>query len=494
MLSVCPYFHVHQPYRVKSYRVFDIAKDGEYFNDEGESDLNNRKIIEKVAEKSYRPTNLILKQLLHNHPEFRFNLSFSGTVLEQFEKYTPDVLESFRELVATGRVEILADTYHHSLAFFYSLPEFERQVKKHERKIKKLFGVKPKVFRNTELSYRNDLAKWCDDNGYLGIMAEGWDKYLGWRSPNYLYRPVGCKNIKVLLKNYQLSDDIAFRFGNKDWEGWPLTAETFAEWIHAHHGNGNTVNLFMDYESFGEHQWEDTGIFDFLKSLPKYVLRHHDTSFKTATETINSYETVGEYNVPDILTWADTDRDLTAWTGNDIQRDAIKAVYRLEPKVMSSNSRKLIEIWRKLQTSDHFYYMCTKWSNDGDVHAYFSPYQSPYDAYIAYMNTLSDLDWRIDEAITKKNTRNSKKEKNFNDGEELQSVTVSSVTENKKYKETERALNHDLYKGFNSHSYKTNFSTPENVTIKENNLSKRLWFGSFIRKIKSFIGFDTNDN
>lgn len=398
MLTVCPYFHVHQPYRVKNYRVFDIGHDSEYFNDESETDLNNRKIVEKVAQKSYRPTNKILKELLDKHPEFRFNLSFSGTVLDQFEQYAPDVLESFQELVATGRVEILADTYHHSLAFFYSVPEFARQVAQHNKRIKELFGVTPKVFRNTELSYRNDLAKWCEDNGYLGIMAEGWDKYLGWRSPNYLYRPAGCNKIKVLLKNYKLSDDIAFRFGNKEWESWPLSADTYSSWIHSHHGDGQTVNLFMDYESFGEHQWEDTGIFEFLRALPETLMRHPDTSFKTATETVESYDVAGEYDVPDVLTWADTDRDLTAWTGNDIQRDAIKATYDMESDVIGTNDDSIIETWRKLQTSDHFYYMCTKWSNDGDVHAYFSPYKSPYEAYIAFMNALSDLQLRVSHA------------------------------------------------------------------------------------------------
>jgi len=226
-------------------------------------------------------------------------------------------------------------------------------------------------------------------------MAEGWDKYFGWRSPNFLYRPAGCSRIKVLLKNYKLSDDIAFRFGNQGWANYPLQADTYADWIHAHHGDGETVNLFMDYESFGEHQWEDTGIFEFLRALPTMVLRHPDTSFKTATETVESYDAKGEYDVPDVLTWADTDRDLTAWVGNDIQRDAIAATYGMEASVMKTRKRDLIETWRKLQTSDHFYYMCTKWSHDGDVHAYFSPYQSPYDAYIAFMNALSDLQLRV---------------------------------------------------------------------------------------------------
>lgn len=398
MITVCPYFHVHQPFRVKKYRVFDIGNDPYYFNDDSDTDLNNQKIIKKVAEKSYLPTNRILKGLLDTHPEFKFAFSFSGVVLEQFEEYAPEVLESFQELVASGRVEVLADTYHHSLAFFYSRPEFERQVKLHEEKIIELFGVTPKVFRNTELSYNNDLARWCEEHGYKGIMAEGWDPVLGWRSPNFVYSPVGCEKIKVLLKNYRLSDDIAFRFGEQSWEGWPLNAEKFADWVHAYHGDGQTVNLFMDYETFGEHQWEDTGIFKFLWALPETLLRDNDTSFKLPSETIDAYESVGEIDVPHILTWADTDRDLTAWTGNDIQRSSIDAIYALEDDVLATNDSSIIENWRKLQTSDHFYYMCTKWFNDGDVHAYFSPYQSPYDAHIAFMNALSDLELRVQKA------------------------------------------------------------------------------------------------
>ena len=398
MLSVCPYFHVHQPFRVKRFRVFDIGNDTEYFNDSSETDLNNKRIAEKVADKSYRPATAVLQELLDNHPEFRFALSFSGTALEQFEAYTPDVLESFQKLVASGRVEILADTYHHSLAFFYSQPEFERQVALHAKKIKELFNYTPKVFRNTELSYRNDLAHWCDSHGYKGIMAEGWDKYLGWRSPNFVYTPIGAKNIKVLLKNYKLSDDVAFRFSNQGWESWPLSAETYADWIHSHHGDGQTINLFMDFETFGEHQWEDTGIFNFLRALPSTLMKRSDTTFLTPSETIDAYDSVGEFDVPDILTWADTDRDLTAWIGNDIQRDAIHATYALESDVLKTQDEELIETWRKLQTSDHFYYMCTKWFQDGDVHAYFSPYESPYDAYIAFMNSLSDLQLRVNYA------------------------------------------------------------------------------------------------
>ncbi len=402
MLTVCPYFHVHQPHRIKRYRVFDIGNDSEYFNADDGSDLNNEKVLRKVAEKSYIPTTRLLQNLLEKYPEFRFSLSFSGTVLDQFEAYLPDVLHSFQELVKSGRVEILADTYYHSLAFFYSRSEFERQVELHKNRIQELFGYTPRVFRNTELSYTNSLAKWCEDNGYLGIMAEGWDPILGWRSPNYLYTPKGCSTIKVLLKNYKLSDDIAFRFGNKGWASYPLSSDTYAQWVHAHHGDGETINLFMDFETFGEHQWEDTGIFNFLSALPEKILSHGETSFKTASETVGAYNSVGEIDVPHILTWADTDRDLTAWVGNDIQRDAISSIYAMESDVLATEDIALIETWRKLQTSDHFYYMCTKWSDDGDVHAYFSPYQSPYDAYIAFMNALSDLQLRVTQARVKK--------------------------------------------------------------------------------------------
>lgn len=402
MLTVCPYFHVHQPHRIKKYRVFDIGNDSEYFNAKDDTDLNNEKVLRKVAAKSYIPATEVLGNLLERHPEFRFALSFSGTALDQFEEYMPEVLERFQRLVASGRVEILADTYYHSLAFFYSRSEFERQVALHKARVESLFGYTPRVFRNTELSYTNDLAKWCEDNGYLGIMAEGWDPVLGWRSPNYVYTPKGCSSIKVLLKNYKLSDDIAFRFGNRGWASYPLKAETFAHWVHAHHGDGQTINLFMDFETFGEHQWEDTGIFNFLHSLPGKILSHGETSFKTPSETVNEYASVGEFDVPHILTWADTDRDLTAWVGNDIQKDAIALVYRIEDDVLKTEDPKLIETWRRLTTSDHFYYMCTKWFQDGDVHAYFSPYESPYDAYIAFMNAISDLQLRVQESIRKK--------------------------------------------------------------------------------------------
>lgn len=378
---------------MKKYRVFDIGRDTEYFNADGETDLNNRRIMEKVAKKSYVPATSLLISLLKRHPEMRVSFSFSGIALEQFERYTPGVIDLFRELISTGQVEVLGETFYHSLAFFYSVPEFERQVTKHRDIVQRLFGVRPRVFRNTELSYRNDLAHWADRHGYEAILAEGWDPILGWRSPNYVYRPVGAQKTKLLLKNYKLSDDVAFRFSSREWTEWPLTADKFGQWLAE--AEGDTVNLFMDYETFGEHQWEDTGIFDFLEHLPQEVAKNAGIQFMTPSEVAQQYETKDDIDMPSIVTWADTDRDLTAWVGNPMQKAAIEAVYALEEPVMLKNDGRLLEDWRKMQTSDHFYYMCTKYANDGDVHSYFSPYESPYDAYIAYMNALSDLKLRV---------------------------------------------------------------------------------------------------
>ncbi|HEY4521020.1 MAG TPA: glycoside hydrolase family 57 protein [Candidatus Paceibacterota bacterium] len=394
MKSVCFYFQVHQPYRVKRYRVFDVGNDPEYFNDRSESDLNNRRIIEKVARKSYIPTTTLLLKLLRQHPELRVSFSFSGTALEQMERHAPEALHLFKEVIDTGQAEVLGETYYHSLAFFYSLPEFERQVAQHRDAVRRVFGVWPRVFRNTELSYSNDVGAWAEAAGYAGVVAEGWDPILGWRSPNHVYRPKGAERIGLLLKNYRLSDDVAFRFSSKSWSEWPLTAEKYGQWIAAQ--GGDTINLFMDYETFGEHQWEDTGIFNFLEQLPKEILKIPDVAFKTPSEVIAHYDQKDEVDMPHIVTWADTDRDLTAWVGNPMQKAAIESLYSIEDDIMTRNDHKLLEDWRRLQTSDHFYYMCTKWFADGDVHAYFSPYESPYDAYIAYMNALSDLRLRVE--------------------------------------------------------------------------------------------------
>lgn len=397
MASVCFYFQVHQPFRIKDYRVFDIGNDREYFNDDTERDINNKKILNKVASKCYLPTNAILLELLQKYPEFKISFSFSGVVLEQFEQFSPETLASFQKLVETGRVEILDETFHHSLSFLYSKEEFRRQVKLHREKIEKLFGVTPAVFRHTELIYNNDLAREIESMGYKGILAEGADHVLDWRSPNYLYKPTGTKNIKLLLKNYRLSDDIAFRFSAQDWSGYPLTATKFAEWVSQVNGAGDIVNLFMDYETFGEHQWEHSGIFEFLRQLPGEILKHPDNNFLTPSEIVERYNPVAEIDVPNFMSWADIERDLSAWIGNPMQHDALKGVYALEEEVLGAGEEVLERDWRRLQTSDHFYYMCTKYFSDGDVHKYFNPYNTPYEAFIAYMNVLADMRLRLDE-------------------------------------------------------------------------------------------------
>jgi alpha-amylase len=321
-------------------------------------------------------------------------MSITGTVLEQLERWSPEALKSFQDLVATGRVEIVAETYHHSLAFFYSREEFEVQVHMHRDKVQALFGVTPTVFRNTELCYNNEVAAWADSAGYKGVLAEGWDPILGWRSPNFVYRPVGTQNIKLLMKNYKLSDDIAFRFGDRNWSEWPLTADKFAHWLNET-GDATNFNLFMDYETFGEHQWEESGIFGFLEHLPQEWLKREGNSFMTVSEACDSFEPSDTIDAPYTITWADTERDLSAWLGNAMQQGSIRDMYDLAPTILATNDLELIEDWRRLQTSDHFYYMCTKWWNDGDIHAYFSPYDTPFEAYINYMNAYHDVRSRL---------------------------------------------------------------------------------------------------
>jgi alpha-amylase len=396
MKAIVLYLHVHQPYRIRHYTVFDSGANHDYFDAPYDDRRSNESILKKVAEKSYLPTNAHLLRLLKEHPEFKVSLSITGTVLEQLERWSPEALQSFKDICATGQVEIVAETYHHSLAFFYSRAEFEMQVDMHRRKIQELFGQTPQVFRNTELSYNNDLAYWADRAGYKGILTEGWDPVLGWRSPNYVYRPTYTNNIRLLMKNYKLSDDIAFRFGNSDWAEYPLTADKFSNWL-GQNQDATNFNLFMDYETFGEHMWHESGIFDFLEHLPKEWLKTEGHTFMTVSQAIDSFEPVDQIDVPQTITWADTERDLSAWLGNGMQSGSIKALYDLQDVIIGTGDFALIEDWRRLQTSDHFYYMCTKWFNDGDIHAYFSPYETPYEAYINFMNAFRDLQYRLAE-------------------------------------------------------------------------------------------------
>lgn len=389
------YLHVHQPWRIRDYSVFDTAVDHEYFKDGSDVHASNKAIMEKVAAKSYRPMNKLLLDLLNRYPDFKLSLSISGTFIEQAEAWAPDVLEDFKKIVATGRVEIVTETYYHSLAFFYSRPEFERQVQIHRDKVRELFGVETTAFRNTELSYNDQLAQWADEAGFKAIITEGWDKVLGWRSPNYVYRPHDTQNIKLLLKNYRLSDDIAFRFGNKAWEGWPLTADKFTTWANDALGDGHVVNLFMDYETFGENVWEDTGIFEFFENFIGEWNNNEHNTFYTISGAADAFDSQDTVTMPDTVTWADTERDLTAWLGNNMQQEAMRHLYYLEDDILRTNDVELIGDWRRLTTSDHPYYMCTKWSNDGDVHAYFSPYDSPYDAFLYFMNAIRDVRYRL---------------------------------------------------------------------------------------------------
>ncbi len=390
MVSTCFYFQVHQPFRLQKRSIFDVGSNKNYFDDQ-----KNQEIMQRVANKCYLPANKLLLELIRKTDgKFKASFSITGTALEQFENKFPEVLESFMDLADTGNVEFLSETYHHSLSFIYSKPEFRKQVLRHKALIKRYFKQSPKVLRNTELIYNNELALLAEKLGYKGVIAEGADHVLQGRNPNFLYTAKNSK-IKLLLKNYKLSDDIAFRFSEKSWNEYPLDAEKFAAWMNNINGDGNTINLFMDYETFGEHQWKESGIFKFMEHLPSEILKNHDNDFVTPSEAISRYNSFGEIDSRELFSWADIERDTSAWLGNKMQLSAINELYKLEKQVIKSNNSEIIELWRKLQTSDHFYYMCTKYFADGDVHKYFNHYDTPYDAFVTYMNVLNDLKLRL---------------------------------------------------------------------------------------------------
>ena len=394
MKTVCLYFQVHQPWRLKKYRFFNMGKDHNYLDD-----LLNRSIMQKVARQCYLPMNALLLNLIKEQKgKFRCSFSITGIAIEQFRAFAPEVLDSFKELAATGCVEFLAETYSHSLASLASKEDFTEQVKLHTNLIKKEFGVKPTAFRNTELIYSDEIGAMVAGMGFRTMLAEGAKHVLGWKSPNYVYANAIDQKLRLLLRNYKLSDDIAFRFSNHQWPEFPLTADKFSEWAHAANASGDLINLFMDYETFGEHQWESTGIFAFMEALPEVMLRTPGFAFITPSEAAARFEPVASLDVPHFMSWADAERDLTAWLGNDMQNDAIESVYRLEKAVKATGDPGVLRTWRRLQTSDHFYYMSTKWFSDGDVHSYFNPYGTPYDAYINYMNVLADFRLTLDAA------------------------------------------------------------------------------------------------
>ena len=386
--SICLYFQVHQPTRLRLYRFFDIGKDSHYYDD-----FANRTILRRVAQKCYLPANELMLDLIgKNKGKFKVAYSISGSVLEQFQRFAPEVIDSFKALAATGRVEFLAETYYHSLASLASESEFRHQVLKHAAKIEELFGVKPVTFRNTELIYSNGIGEMVYDMGYKTMLTEGARHIMGWQSPNYVYTGETQPKLKLLLRNYTLSDDIAFRFAQNK-----VTAEQYVGWMKENAKEGDVVNLFMDYETFGEHQSAETGIFDFLRALPAAVLADGTFGFVTPAEAVKKYKPVSDIAVEDAISWADEERDVTAWLGNELQGEAFKKVYAMTEKLSIVNDPELWEDFGHLQESDHFYYMCTKFFSDGEVHKYFNPYDTPYEAFINYMNVISDFQIRLDE-------------------------------------------------------------------------------------------------
>ena len=395
--SICLYFQVHQPNRLRLYRFFDIGKDSHYYDD-----FANRTILRRVAQRCYLPTNELLLELINTYKgQFKVAFSISGSVLEQFDRYAPEVIDSFRKLAGTGCVEFLAETYYHSLASLASPTEFQHQVMKHKEAIEHYFGVTPKSFRNTELIYSDEIGSMVYDMGFKTMLTEGAKHVLGWKSPNYIYSGALAPKLKLLLKNSTLSDDIAFRFSDKSWSDWPLTGDKYLGWIKAAAQNDEIVNLFMDYETFGEHQKAQSGIFEFMRYFPEVVIKDGEFEFVTPDQAARKHKAVASLDVPDPISWADEERDVTAWLGNELQNDAFKKLYSVTEKLsLVPGHEQLWSDFGHLQESDHFYYMCTKFFSDGAVHKYFNPYDTPYEAFINYMNVLSDFILRVDDAIS----------------------------------------------------------------------------------------------
>jgi len=393
MRSICLYFQVHQPFRLRTYRFFDIGADHYYYDD-----YQNKRIIRRIAADCYLPANEVLLGLINEFGSaFKVTFSISGTALEQFKKYVPEVIVSFKRLAKTGNVEFLAETYSHSLVALHDPAGFKRQVEEHAAAIKELFGVTPTAFRNTELVYSNSIAGQVLEMGYKTMLTEGAKQLLGWKSPNYLYCSAPHQRLKVLLRNYQLSDDIAFRFSQQDWSEWPLTAEKYVTWINNVDPKQELVNLFMDYETFGEHQKAESGIFGFLRAFPEQLIKTRKWKFQTPSEISEELQPIAGIDCPHAISWADEERDLTAWLGNDLQNEAHSSLFKVSGIMETCTDAALTMDWNYLQASDHFYYMSTKWFSDGNIHRYFNPYGSPYDAFLNYMNILSDFHIRVRE-------------------------------------------------------------------------------------------------
>ncbi|MEL7587249.1 MAG: glycoside hydrolase family 57 protein [Prolixibacteraceae bacterium] len=390
MRAVCFNFQVHQPFRFRRYRFFDIGNDHYYYDD-----FTNETVMRKAADQSYLPVNTLLLKLIKKFPDrFKVSFSISGIAMEQFRLYAPEVLESFKELAGTGQVEFLSETYSHSMAALKNKELFAQQVRKHDDLIMNWFGQKPQVFANTELIYSDEIGAMVASMGFKAMLAEGAKHVLGWKSPNYLYCNAINPRLKVLMRNFRLSDDIAFRFSNQSWNEYPLTARKFTKWLNSN-PNDEIINLFMNYEALGKLQPESTGIFRFIEELPGEILRDKGLKFATPSEIAEEYQPIAAVSVPNATSWADEERDLTAWLGNEMQQEAFNKLYEMHDRMKRVDDEALIKDWDALQVSDHFYYMCTKFFSDGEVHTYFNPYESPYEAFINYMNVLSDFKIRL---------------------------------------------------------------------------------------------------
>jgi alpha-amylase len=393
MTAVVFYFQAHQPYRLNPYAAADVGTGKPWFDDDV-----NREILRRVADRCYLPMNAVLKEQIEaTEGRFRCAFSLSGTLLRQLADWAPDALDSFVDLAGTGAVEFLGETSHHSLAFLADPREFEAQVLGQAADVERLFGRRPTTFRNTELCISNDLAERVEELGFTALLGEGADRMLGWRSPHFVYRPRGTRRLKLLLRDYKLSDDVAFRFSNKQWPHHPLYASTYASWIHGIQEPADVVNLCMDYETFGEHQWAETGILEFMRWLPREVLANERFTFATPREVAASVPAVAEIDIPDVVSWADVGRNLDAWLGNEMQKAAHAALYDLGPAVRRAGAKDpaLLEAWRRLTTSDHVYYMCTPKDSDGEVHEYFTPYESPRESSVRFTSVLEDLKTRL---------------------------------------------------------------------------------------------------
>ncbi len=394
MKAICFCFQVHQPFRFRRYRFFDIGNDHYYYDD-----FANETMMRKIANHSYLPMNSLLLKLIRKYKdEFKVSFSISGIALEQFQLYAPEVLESFQALAQTGQVEFLSEPYSHSLISLKNKDLFAQQVSKHDDLILKYFGQKPAVFSNTELIYSDEIGAAVASLGFKAMLAEGAKHVLGWKSPNYLYCNAINPRLKVLLRNFRLSDDIAFRFSNHSWSEYPLTPKKFAGWLSAN-PKDEIVNLFMNYEALGELQPQSTGILRFMEELPGEIIHHPGLKFATPSEIADEYQPIAAVNVPNTTSWADEERDISAWLGNEMQQEAFNKLYEMQDRIGRVQDEDLIRDWDALQASDHFYYMCTKFFSDGEVHTYFNPYESPYEAFINYMNVLSDFKIRLNSVV-----------------------------------------------------------------------------------------------